>query len=90
MTLTLEIPDDIGSVLTAAAERRGMTIEEWLPKVAMEQVRVPGTGELWDKLTPEEWVREFHAWSEGHDRTTPLLSDEAISRESIYPDFDLS
>jgi hypothetical protein len=41
---------------------------------------------LQDELTPEEWVRQFNAWVEGHDRTTPLLSDEAISRESIYPD----
>ena len=39
-----------------------------------------------DQLSPEEWVRQFHAWAEGHDRTTPLLSDEAISRENIYPD----
>jgi hypothetical protein len=26
------------------------------------------------------------AWAESHDRTTPSLSDEAISRESFYPD----
>jgi hypothetical protein len=42
---------------------------------------------LQDELTPEEWVRQFDAWVDGHDRTTPLLSDEAISRDSIYPDW---
>ncbi len=41
---------------------------------------------LQDQLSPEEWVRQFHAWAESHDRTMPLLSDEAISRENIYPD----
>src|ERR1039458_10584874 len=41
---------------------------------------------LQDELTPEGWVRQFDAWVDSHDRTTPLFSDEAISRESIYPD----
>jgi hypothetical protein len=34
----------------------------------------------------EGWARQFHAWAENHDRTTPLLSDDAVSRESLYPD----
>jgi hypothetical protein len=34
--------------------------------------------------TAEQWSREFHAWVQGHSRNTPLLSDEAISRDSIY------
>jgi Arc/MetJ-type ribon-helix-helix transcriptional regulator len=32
----------------------------------------------------EPWLPVFHAWVHSHSRTTPLLSDEAISRESIY------
>ena len=32
----------------------------------------------------EEWKRELHEWIHSHSATTPLLSDEAISRESIY------
>jgi hypothetical protein len=46
---------------------------------------VPSIAHL-QKTDPEEWGRQFHAWAESHDRTTPLLSDEAISRDSIYPD----
>jgi hypothetical protein len=38
------------------------------------------------KEDPGEWIRQFRAWAESHDRTTPLLSEEAVSRESIYPD----
>ena len=34
--------------------------------------------------SPEEWMRKFRAWANSHPTTTPLLSDEAISRESIY------
>lgn len=34
--------------------------------------------------TPEEWIKAFREWAESHPRNTPPLSDEAISRESIY------
>jgi hypothetical protein len=36
------------------------------------------------ELNTEQWLREFNAWVHGHATTTPLLSDEAISRDSIY------
>ena len=32
----------------------------------------------------EQWIHEFKEWVHSHDTTTPLLSDEAISRDSIY------
>jgi hypothetical protein len=32
----------------------------------------------------EQWLREFKSWVHSHPTTTPLLSDEAISRDSIY------
>ena len=36
------------------------------------------------QLNTEQWLREFKAWVHGHATTTPLLSDEAVSRDSIY------
>jgi hypothetical protein len=39
---------------------------------------------LGSELNTEQWLREFSAWVHGHATTTPLLSDEAISRDSIY------
>jgi hypothetical protein len=38
------------------------------------------------KTNPQEWARRFDAWLDGHDPNTPVLSHEAMSRESIYPD----
>ena len=32
----------------------------------------------------DEWMRKFRAWAHSHRADTPLLSDEAVSRESIY------
>jgi hypothetical protein len=36
------------------------------------------------ELQTEQWLREFTAWVHSHSTGTPLLSDEAISRDSIY------
>jgi hypothetical protein len=39
---------------------------------------------LGSELNTEQWLREFRAWVHGHATDAPLLSDEAISRDSIY------
>lgn len=46
--------------------------------------RLEERGAVGKPMDAEQWSREFHAWSESHSTTTPLLSDEAISRDSIY------
>jgi len=62
-----------------------MSVEQWLLELA-EQIAPSTSITHLQKTNPKEWARKFHEWAESHDRTTPLLSDEAISRESIYPD----
>jgi hypothetical protein len=34
--------------------------------------------------TAEQWEEALRSWANTHDRTTPLLSDAAVDRESIY------
>jgi len=41
---------------------------------------------FFDSSTVEEWKLEFHAWIEGHDRTTPVPSAESLRREALYDD----
>jgi hypothetical protein len=90
MTLTLELSPEREAALKAQAQARGISVEEWLLELARQTrpavVRSLTVRSLQDELTPEEWVRQFNAWIEGHDRTTPPLSDDAISRENIYTD----
>ena len=38
---------------------------------------------FWATATPEEWVKDFHEWVASH-KGGPGLSDEAVSRESMY------
>jgi hypothetical protein len=35
-------------------------------------------------ISAEDWQRELHAWMLSNPANTPVLSDEAISRDSIY------
>ena len=64
---------------------RGMSVEEWILQLA-DQIAPPASLAYLQKTNPEEWMRQFRAWAGSHDRMTPLLSDEAVSRESIYSD----
>ena len=67
------------------AEAQGLTVERWLERIAAQLAPSASIAHL-QKTDPEEWARRFHQWAESHDRTTPLLSEQAIGRESIYPD----
>jgi hypothetical protein len=85
MTLTLELSPEREAVLTAQARARGMSIEQWLLELTEQAAPTPSIAHL-QRTNPQEWARQFRAWAESHDPNTPVLSDEAMSRESIYPD----
>ena len=85
MNVTIELSDEQAAVLKAQAEAQGLTVERWFQKIAEHDIPSESIAHL-QKTNPKEWARRFHEWAESHDRSTPLLSDEAISRESIYPD----
>ena len=62
-----------------------MSVEQWMLEVADQHVQPVSIAHL-QKTDPAEWARQFDAWLDSHDPNTPVLSDEAMSRESIYPD----
>lgn len=37
-----------------------------------------------DSMNTEAWSHDLRDWVQSHATATPLLSDEAISRDSIY------
>lgn len=39
---------------------------------------------FYETATLEEWSRALQQWAASHDSSTPLLSDEAVERDSIY------
>lgn len=87
MTVTIELSPEKEAALRAHAQAYGLTIDQWLLRLAEQQIP-PGTESIahLQETDPEEWGRQFRAWADGHDPKIPVLSDEAMSRESIYPD----
>jgi hypothetical protein len=79
MTLTVDIKPETEAGLLVMAEARGMSLEQYVGEVIESSVRPQS------HMSPEERAA---AWIESAKRfpATPLLSDEAISRESIYAD----
>jgi hypothetical protein len=85
MNLTLELSPEREAALKAQAQARGKTVEQWLVELTEQLVPSTSIAHL-QKTNPKEWARQFRAWADSHDPNMPVLSDEAMSRESIYPD----
>jgi hypothetical protein len=85
MTVTLNLPPEKEAAFSAIAQARGLSLEQWMLDIADQYVQPASIAHL-QKTDPEEWARRFRAWADSHDPNTAILSDEAMSRESIYPD----
>ena len=85
MAVTLNLPADVEEAFLAEARARGLSPDELL-------LNLPGSqpSSTAADLTPVEWVREFRNWVHSHAADDlPLLSDDAISRGTIYQDRSL-
>ena len=79
MTLTLTLTPEKETRLAEQARMAGLSLDEYVQRVLDQTVDTPAP-----MLTREERVARFEAWADSHERDTPVLSDEAISREAIY------
>ena len=84
MTVTLNLPPEKEAAFKAQAQARGLSLEQWMLELADQSVQPASIAHL-QRTDPEEWARQFLAWTDSHG-PDPVLSDEAMSRESIYPD----
>jgi hypothetical protein len=76
MTITIELPHEIEANLLAKAQAEGLPLPQYVTNFLRRHI-----------LSPEERAA---AWRESAKNLppTPTLSDEAMSRESIYSDHD--
>ncbi|BDC48571.1 hypothetical protein F183_A08870 [Bryobacterales bacterium F-183] len=88
MTLTLEVTEQQMEQYRKQAEARGLSLEQWLVQTADSHVPKaedePESFVHLQRTNPEEWIRRFQEWVDSHDPNTPVLSDYAMSRDSIY------
>jgi hypothetical protein len=83
VTVTLNLPPLVEKAYLAEAQARGLPLDAWVSEVLLSRQPAPSATEM----TAEEWVSKFMAWTQSHaGRNLPVLSDEAMSRESIYAD----
>jgi hypothetical protein len=83
MTITLNLTPETETRLIAQAAARGMSVEELL-KAAIDTLLAASEPTLPTVISSQERAEKFINWARSYSIKTPLLSDEAISRESIY------
>ncbi|HKS29791.1 MAG TPA: hypothetical protein VJS44_18355 [Pyrinomonadaceae bacterium] len=84
MTIVLELKPEVEARLKALAATQGVSVEEYIQSF-LESLALLDEETSYDSGTPEQWAKEFEEWLDSHDYiTAPPLTDEAISRESIY------
>lgn len=82
MTVTIELKPEVEEQLEAQAKESGLSVKDYLEKRVEEMI---SASELQPAKTPQERVRLWREFINSHDDIkAPPLSDEAISRESIY------
>ena len=81
MTVTLDLKPEVEQRVVAEAKARGLSVENFILNV-LEKDATNGEASFALTATPEEWKKAFLEWAERPAH--PPLSDEAISRESIY------
>jgi hypothetical protein len=89
-TVTIQVSPQAAKLLQhwqVQAELQQMTFEVYLHTLTKEDGNEPPLSvepALAPSLSPQEKIAFLDEWVAGLRRDTPLLSDDAISRESIY------
>ena len=80
MTINLDLPPDLEARLLAEAKEQGLGVDEIVKRYLYRlQSSAPQK-----RLSAEEIDREFESGRRPYPEGIPPLSDEAMSRESIY------
>jgi len=77
----IEVEQEIAKRLSEQASARGLSVEVYL-RTLLDNAAVES--EPKPLLTPQEKASAFLEWANGHHLSVAPLSDEAVSRDSIY------
>jgi hypothetical protein len=84
--MTLHLRPEIASGLETLANAQGLSVEDYL-KQLVERELSPNAPETATRrrLSAEEWAHQFEEWADSFPEAPPI-PDEALSRETLYPD----
>lgn len=81
MVVTLELKPEVEERIVAEAKAQGLSVEDYIQRKLEDQAATEDP----NSLPVEERLRRWNEFLSSHDYIkAPPLSDEAISRESIY------
>jgi len=83
MTVNLEIRSEVEAQLQLQANARGLSLEDYLKNLVELQATAWAARNSAETMPNDEWERGFEALIDSFPQQ-PLLSDEAIGRDSIY------
>ena len=81
MPTKLEVESEVATKIQARARERGVSVDVYLRDLIDQKTTEPHGR---NRLTSQEGVLLLREWAANQSVNTPLLSDEAISRESFY------
>ena len=81
--MTIELPEETGRRLHSEAAQSGQSVAEFIERLLAVQT-TPRPLSLQDPLSPQDFIRELRRGIERRPQNLPVLSDDALSRESIY------
>lgn len=79
--MSLNLRPDLEERLQGLAAAGGLSLEAFLQHVVEERAGDAAR----PHLSAGEWIHQFEEWA-GSFPSVPLIPDEALSRESLYPD----
>ena len=83
MTLTIDLTVEEQVRLERKAFVRGLDVNSFVREM-IAALPTDAVSKGPEYLTPEARAQAFLAWAESHTHDSPLLTDVAVSRESIY------
>jgi hypothetical protein len=84
MTITINIAPEVQEELSRRAAARGVDIAVYVASLLESAASAPAGAKSLTRSQLENTLRELAQFSD----KTPLLPDEAFSRESLYQDHD--
>lgn len=81
MDITLSLKPEVEKGLLARAQERGLTLDAYLDDLFQREAGFAAGA----RRSGKEKAQAFVAWARSHRPTAPL-SEEAISRATMYPD----
>jgi hypothetical protein len=86
--MTLDLRLEIAQGLETLASAQGLSVEDYLQRLVARELpatMVEAVHADHQRLSSEEWEHEFEQWADSFP-AAPLIPDEALTRESLYPD----